>query len=113
MNPKLIHQSKHSLLTLEEHKDFGKVVIKSLNNDFPSQEIIKKFLHEYEIVKSFMKRKKVARIQIDPMRETADIDEDNNSWPKALKHSRFEVFKQNENEQVERNPMQRFNNRKK
>jgi hypothetical protein len=69
--------------------------------------------NEYEIVKSFMKRKKVARIQIDPMRETADIDEDNNSWPKALKHSRFEVFKQKENEQVERNPMQRFNNRKK
>ena len=69
--------------------------------------------NEYEIVKSYMKRKKVARIQIDPMRETADIDEDNNSWPEALKHSRFEVFKQKENEQVERSPMQRFNNRKK
>lgn len=48
----LIHQSKNSLLTLEEHKDFGQVVIKSLNNEFPSPEIIKKFLHEYEIGKN-------------------------------------------------------------
>jgi len=52
MNSQLIHQSKNTYLTLEEHKDFGKVVIKSLNNDFPSPETIKKFLHEYEIGKS-------------------------------------------------------------
>lgn len=52
MNSQIIHQSKNTYLTLEEHKDFGKVVIKSLNDDFPSPETIKKFLHEYEIGKS-------------------------------------------------------------
>jgi hypothetical protein len=47
------------------------------------------------------------------MRETADIDEDNNTWPKTLKYNRFEVFKRKEVESVDRNPMQRFHNRKK
>lgn len=69
--------------------------------------------NENEITKSFMKGKKAVRIVIDPMRETADIDEDNNTWPETLKYSRFEVFKQKENEQIERTPMQRFRNRKK
>lgn len=69
--------------------------------------------NEHKITKSFMKRKKAVRIVIDPMRETADIDEDNNSWPETLKYSRFEVFKQKENEQVELTPMQRYRNRKK
>ncbi len=68
---------------------------------------------EDRITKSFMKRKKAVRIQIDPMRETADIDESNNYWPEAINFSRFQVFKQKVNEQVDRNPMWRFNNRKK
>ena len=69
--------------------------------------------NENTITKSFMKKKKVVRIQLDPLRETADIDEDNNSWPETLKYSRFEVFKQKEIEQVERNPMKYYRNRKK
>ncbi len=69
--------------------------------------------NEYQITKSFVKGKKAVRIQIDPMRETADIDEDNNTWPKTLKYNRFEVFKQKEIESVDRNPMQRYHNRKK
>lgn len=68
---------------------------------------------EQQITKSFVKGKKAIRIKIDPMRETADIDEDNNSWPKTLKYNRFEVFKQKEVESEDRNPMQRYNNRKK
>lgn len=69
--------------------------------------------NEYQITKSFVKGKKALRIQIDPMRETADIDEDNNSWPTTLKYNRFEVFKQKEMESVDRNPMQRSQSRKK
>jgi subtilase family serine protease len=69
--------------------------------------------NEYQITKSFVKGKKAVRIQIDPMRETADIDEDNNTWPKTLKYNRFEVFKRKEVESVDRNPMQRYHNRKK
>jgi histidine kinase len=51
MNAQLIHQSKQTYLTLEDHKVHGKVVVKSLNNDYPSPDDIKKFLHEYEIGK--------------------------------------------------------------
>jgi len=52
MNDQLIHQGKNNYLILDDHKDFGKVVVKSLNNDFPSPETIKKFLHEYEFCKN-------------------------------------------------------------
>jgi hypothetical protein len=51
-------------------------------------------LNEKRVVKLFMKDKEVAGIRLDPMRETADIDESNNSWggtPQAP--SRFQVFK--------------------
>lgn len=83
----------------------------TMETDYISAYVWRK--NEHNITKSFMKRKKAVRIVIDPMRETADIDEDNNSWPETLKYSRFEVFKQKENEQVERTPMQRYKNRKK
>src|SRR5690606_32895673 len=36
--------------------------------------------NENNFTKSFIKYKEVASIQIDPMRETADIDESNNTW---------------------------------
>ncbi len=52
-------------------------------------------LNEKQVVKSFMKDKEVASIQIDPMRETADIDESNNTWGAiTTPPSRFELFKQ-------------------
>lgn len=71
MTPQLIHQSKHSLLTLEEHKDFGQVLIKSFNNEFPSPEVIKKFLHEYEIGKN---------LHIDGVRKVLGWDKQNNTY---------------------------------
>jgi hypothetical protein len=40
-----------------------------------------------------MKDKEVTSIKLDPNRETADIDESNNSWPNVSTESRFEVFK--------------------
>jgi hypothetical protein len=51
-------------------------------------------LNESSVVKTFMKDKEVASIQLDPMRETADIDESNNTWG-AIKTppTRFELFK--------------------
>jgi len=36
----------------------------------------------------------VKSINLDPYRETADIDESNNSWPREYAPSRFELFKQ-------------------
>lgn len=49
--------------------------------------------NEKKVVKSFFKKNKVVNIKIDPYRETADIDEKNNSWPQTEVMSRFEVFK--------------------
>ncbi|MFN3529853.1 MAG: M1 family metallopeptidase [Bacteroidia bacterium] len=38
--------------------------------------------NEHQIVKTFVKAKPVKRILLDPWRETADIDESNNFWPR-------------------------------
>jgi hypothetical protein len=67
--------------------------------------------NENKITKVFAKSKPVKTIVIDPWRETADIDEDNNYWPAQDRPSRFELFKQ---QQAPRgtsgtNPMQRSN----
>ncbi len=49
--------------------------------------------NESTIKKTFVKDKEVASIVIDPYKETADIDERNQSWPSTNEPSRFEVFK--------------------
>lgn len=48
--------------------------------------------NEYNISKVFAKDKQVVSIRLDPYRETADIDEGNNSWPRAASPSKFELF---------------------
>lgn len=50
-------------------------------------------LSESEVSKVFAKKKEVKSIVLDPLRETADIDEDNNYWPRQFLPSRFELFK--------------------
>lgn len=49
--------------------------------------------NEHTVIKNFAKDKEVASIKLDPYRETADIDEKNNSWPSEITPSRFELFK--------------------
>lgn len=49
---------------------------------------------ENKVTKVFAKDKEVTSVQIDPYRETADIDESNNAWPRKSQPSRFELFKQ-------------------
>ncbi len=51
-------------------------------------------LNENKVVKTFVKNKEVASIQLDPLRETADINTANNSWNKPTEPSRFTIFKQ-------------------
>ena len=51
-------------------------------------------LNERKVVKSFIKNKEVASIKLDPLRETADIDESNNGWNNISSPSRFTIFKQ-------------------
>lgn len=50
-------------------------------------------LNETEVTKVFAKQKEVTQIVVDPLRETADIDEANNYWPRQYQPSRFEMYK--------------------
>jgi hypothetical protein len=49
--------------------------------------------NESNMSKVYMTKKKAVKIQIDPMRETADINESNNTWPKSPDASKFAIFK--------------------
>jgi len=49
--------------------------------------------NENTVVKTFLKDKEVASIKLDPMRETADINEKNNVWPAVETASKFQLFK--------------------
>ena len=53
--------------------------------------------NESKVIKTFMKSKEVASIQIDPMRETADINTGNNTWPALSEPSKFQLFKARNN----------------
>jgi Peptidase family M1 domain len=49
--------------------------------------------NENKVIKTFMKTKEVASIKLDPMRETADINEKNQSWNVTEEPSKFQLFK--------------------
>jgi hypothetical protein len=49
--------------------------------------------NEQKFTKTFAKTKQVQSIVIDPYKETADIDEKNNTWPNQIVESRFDIFK--------------------
>ena len=49
--------------------------------------------NENKVTKVFLTSKRAVSIQLDPMRETADIDESNNKWPNVAAPSKFALFK--------------------
>ena len=49
--------------------------------------------NENRVVKTFMKDKEVASVKLDPLRETADIDEKNNVWNVSAEPSKYQLFK--------------------
>ena len=59
----------------------------------------------------FMKNKKVASIQLDPMRETCDINERNNTWNIKAEPNKFDLFKskatKTRGQSTGENPMQK------
>jgi hypothetical protein len=74
-------------------------------------------LNEKKVVKTFVKNKEVASIKLDPMRETADIDESNNSWGTIAEPTKFQMFKTKQGAargqtQGGINPMQKAQERK-
>jgi aminopeptidase N len=59
---------------------------------------------EEQVSKVFILDKEVISFRLDPFLETADTDLDNNTWPKKVLPSRYQLFKQQE---TQGNPMQR------
>jgi len=62
--------------------------------------------NENTVRKVFVKNKEVAAINLDPYRETADVDESNNSFGMQEKPSRFQLFKEHKFPEG-KNPMQK------
>ena len=50
-------------------------------------------LNEKQVSKVFIKDKEVTAIRLDPNKETADINEDNQTWPQMPMPSKFQLFK--------------------
>jgi hypothetical protein len=65
--------------------------------------------NEKNVIKTFMKDKEVAAIKLDPYRETADIDETNNTYGNIKEPNRLKIFKQKQNlgPTPQPNPMQK------
>ncbi len=68
--------------------------------------------NEQNVKKFFVKNKEVASIQLDPLKETADIDVTNNIWGTMPAPTRFKAFSQKteggprRGQSVGNNPMQ-------
>jgi len=75
--------------------------------------------NEKKFVKTYFKKKRVKAILLDPYRETADIDESNNSWNCKKPPSDYEIYaspneaggKNGRFQQEEYNPMKFFKNK--
>jgi Peptidase family M1 domain len=72
--------------------------------------------NENNVTKLFVKNKEVTNIKLDPMRETADINEKNNNWPvQNNTPSKFQLFKQKaagRGQSTGGNPMQKAQQKK-
>ncbi|MDZ4796052.1 MAG: M1 family metallopeptidase [Bacteroidota bacterium] len=53
--------------------------------------------NEKSVMKSFLKDKEVASVKLDPYKETADVDESNNTYGDIKPPSKFKLFKQKQN----------------
>ena len=56
------------------------------------------------MTKVFPTEKELVGVVLDPYLETADVDTSNNFWPARTQPTRFQLFK---DEQDDENPMQR------
>jgi len=64
--------------------------------------------NNYNISKVFAFDKKVINIELDPFRETADTDRNNNYWPEQMEPSKFELYKYKDRHiKNDPNPMQK------
>jgi hypothetical protein len=71
--------------------------------------------NESKVTRVFLTNKKAVSILLDPMRETADIDESNNRWPNVSAPSKFALFKARSfgrGQSIGLSPMQSAQNKK-
>ncbi len=71
--------------------------------------------NEKNVTKVFLTDKEVASIQLDPFKETADIDETNNQWPEIATPSRLILYKTKQSTRGQSqglNPMQKASEKK-
>jgi hypothetical protein len=61
-------------------------------------------VEELKVSKVFVFDQPVVWFRLDPFVETADTDLDNNTWPRSMQPTRYQLYKQ---EQTRENPMQR------
>ena len=61
-------------------------------------------MYEDKVSKVFIFDKEIKAMRLDPFLETADTDFNNNSWPKEIAPTKYQLFKQ---QTVKENPMQR------
>jgi hypothetical protein len=61
-------------------------------------------VNNFKVSKVFIFDKEISSFRLDPFLETADTDLSNNSWPRELEPTRFNLFKEN---RTNENPMQR------
>ena len=61
-------------------------------------------IEEQKVSKVFIYEQPVVSFRLDPFLETADTDLDNNTWPRQMQPTRYQLYKQ---EQTRENPMQR------
>ena len=67
-------------------------------------------MNEQKVRKVFFKAKEVSSIKLDPLRETADIDESNNNWPVKEMPTKFQLYKSRQlsrGQSTGGNPMQK------
>ena len=61
-------------------------------------------MYEDKVSKVFIFDKEIKAMRLDPFLETADTDFNNNSWPKEIAPTKYQLFKQ---QGIKENPMQR------
>lgn len=61
-------------------------------------------MYEDKVSKVFILDKEVKSLRLDPFLETADTDLNNNTWPKTMQPTKYQLFKQQTSKE---NPMQR------
>lgn len=96
-------ENKHSfyLVTFRNHGGLVMPIIVQLTYEDDTQETIRIPAEIWrnnaeECSRGFASEKKLKSIELDPHRETADTDRDNNYFPPKLEPSRFKLFKSRE-----------------